>query len=156
MLTFCINLISKELFKTIFLLETIFIFPQHSLSHEVCMIYPDCYWLSAYRLPFVGVSTLIQLGAWSFLSIPIKIRNFKRYLRCTRVENLFTIRILEISVKICICPCNFKPQLLLTKIRLINAKSQIQSRWPPSFPKILEKSKLSTIISGRSLYIFKI
>ena len=120
------------------------------------MIYPDCYWLSAYWLPFVGMSTLIQLGAWSFLSMAIKIRNFKCYLHCMRVENLFTIRIFEISVKICICPCNFKPQLLLTKIQLINAKSQIQSRWPPSFPEILEKSKLSTIISGRSLYIFKI
>ena len=156
MLTFCINLISKELFKIFFLLETIFIFPQHSLSCEVCMIYPDCYWLSAYCLPFVGMSTLIQLGAWNFLSMAIKIRNFKCYLHCSRAENLFTIHIFEISAKICICPCNFKAQLLLTKIRLINAKSQIQSRWPPAFPEILEKSKLSIIISGRSLYIFKI
>ena len=100
MLTFCINSISKELFKIVFLLETIFIFPQHSLLHEVCMIYLNCYWLSTYRLPFVGVSTLIQLGAWSFLSMAIKIRNFKHYLHCARVENLFTISIFEISIKI--------------------------------------------------------
>ena len=73
MLTFCINLIVKELFKIVFLLETIFIFPQHSLSHEACMVYLDCYWLSAYQLPFVGVSTLLQLGAWNFLSMVIKI-----------------------------------------------------------------------------------
>ena len=119
------------------------------------MICPDCYWLSTYLLPFVGVSTLLQLGAWNFLSMAIKIRNFKRYLHCTRVENLFTIRIFEISAKICICPCHFRAQLLLTKIRLINAKSQIQPRWHPSFPDILEKSKLSTIISGPSLYILK-
>ena len=119
------------------------------------MIYPDCYWLSPYQLLIVGMSTLLQLGAWNFLSMAIKIRNFKCYLRCTGVENLFTIRIFEISAKICICPCNFRAQLLLTKIRLINAKSQIQPRWLPSFPEILEKLKLSTIISGRSLYIFK-
>ena len=100
MLTFCINSISKELFKIVFLLETIFIFPEHSLLHEVCMIYLNCYWLSTYGLPFVGVSTLIQLGAWSFLSMAIKIRNFKHYLHCVRVENLFTIRIFEISIKI--------------------------------------------------------
>ena len=155
MLTFCINLILKELFKIVFLLETFFIFPQHSLSCEACMVYPDCYWLSTYQLPFVGMFTLLQLGAWNFLSMVIKIRNFKRYLRCARMENLFTIRIFEISAKICICQCNFRAQLLLTKIRLINAKSQIQPRWRPSFPEILEKSKLSTIISGRSLYIFK-
>ena len=119
------------------------------------MIYPDCYWLNAHMLPFVGVSTLLWLGAWNFLSMVIKIQNFKRYLRCARVENLFTIRIFVISTKICICPCNFKAQLLPTKIRLINAKSQIQPRWHPSFPEILEKSKLSAIISDPSLYIFK-
>ena len=119
------------------------------------MIYPDCYWLSAYLLPFLGMSTPLWLGAWNFLSMAIKIQNFKRYLRCTRLENLFTIGIFEISVKICICPCYFKAQLLLTKIRLINAKSQIQPRWRPSFPEIPEKSKLLTIISGPSLYIFK-
>ena len=106
------------------------------------MIYPDCYWLSAYLLPFVGMSTLLQLGAWNFLSMAIKIRNFKCYLCCTRVENLFTICIFEISTKICICPCNFRAQLLLTKIRLINAKSQIQPRWHPSFPEILNFQQL--------------
>ena len=136
-------------------MKATFIFPRHSLSREVCMIYPDCYWLSAYLLPFVGMSTLLQLGAWNFVSMAIKIRNFKRYLCCARVENLFTIHIFEINVKICICPCNFRAQLLLTKIQLINAKSEIQPRWCPSFPEILEKSKLSTIISGPSLYIFK-
>ena len=88
------------------------------------MIYLDCYWLSVYRLPFVGVSTLIQLGAWSFLSMAIKIKNFKCYLRCGRVENLFTICIFEISIKICICPCNLKPQLLLTKLMLKVKSSQ--------------------------------
>ena len=119
------------------------------------MIYPDCYWPSTYLLPFVGMSTLLWLGAWNFLSMAIKIRNFKCYLLCARVKNLFTIHIFEISAKICICPCNFRTQLLLTKIQLINAKSQIQPRWRPSSPEILEKSKLSTIISGPSLYIFK-
>ena len=57
------------------------------------------------------------------------------------MENVFTIRIFEISAKRCICPCNFRAQLLLTKIRLINAKSQIQPRWRPSSPEIPEKSK---------------
>ena len=155
MLTFCINLTPHELFKIVFLFETTFIFPQHSLSCEVCMIYLDCYWLSTYLLSFVGVSTPLWLGAWNFLSMPIKIQNFKCYLRCARVENLFTIRIFEINVKICICPCNFKAQLLLTKIRLINAKSQIQPTWRPSSPEISEKSKLSSIISSPSLNIFK-
>ena len=115
MLTFCINSIANKLFKIIFLSKTTFIFPQHSLSREVCMIYPDCYWLSAYLLPFVGMSTLLWLGAWNFVSMAIKIQNFKRYLCCVRVENLFTIHIFEISAKICICPCNFRAQLLLTK-----------------------------------------
>ena len=69
--TFCIQSISKALFKIVFLFETIFIFPQHSLSHEIGMVYPDCYWLSAYQLPFMGLSTLLQLGAWEFLSMVI-------------------------------------------------------------------------------------
>ena len=155
MLTFCICSISNMLFKIVFLFETTFIFPQHYLSHEVCMVYLASYWLSAYLLPFVGMSTLLWLGAWNFLPMAIKIRNFKRYLCCVRVENLFTIRIFEISAKICICPCNFKAQLLLTKIRLINAKSQIQPRWHPSFPEIPGKSKLSSIISGQCLHISK-
>ena len=111
--------------------------------------------MGCYRiLPFVAVSTPLWLGAWNFLSMAIKIQNFKCYLHCARVENHFTIHISEISVKICICPCNFKAQLLLIKIRLINAKSQIQPRWRPSSPEIPEKSKLSTIISGPSLCVF--
>ena len=68
MLTFCINSIGNKLFKIVFLFETIFIFPQHSPSGEMCMIYPASYWLSAYQLPFVGVSTPLWLGAWDFLS----------------------------------------------------------------------------------------
>ena len=51
MLTFCINLTDNKLFKIVFLFETIFIFPQLYLSSEVCMIYPDFYWLSAYPYP---------------------------------------------------------------------------------------------------------
>ena len=72
MLTFCITLISNELFKIVFLFETTFIFPQHYLSREVCMIYPDSYWLGTYLLPFVGMSTTLWLGAWDFLSMAIK------------------------------------------------------------------------------------
>ena len=68
MLTFCITLIGNKLFKIVFLFETTFIFAQHYLSREVCMIYPDSYWLSAYQLPFVGMSTPLWLGAWDFLS----------------------------------------------------------------------------------------
>ena len=68
MFTFCINTIVNELFKIVFLFETTFIFPQHSLSREICMICPDCYWLNPYLLLFVGVSTLLWLGAWNFLS----------------------------------------------------------------------------------------
>ena len=56
-LTFCIVSIGNELFKIIFLFETTFIFPQHYLSREVCMIYPDFYWPSALSVPFVGMST---------------------------------------------------------------------------------------------------
>ena len=115
MLTFCINLIAKELFKIILLLETIFTLPQHSLSCEVCIIYLGCYWLSAYQLPLMGMSTLLQLGAWEFLSMAINIRNFKRFLHFAKMENLFTIHIFEISAKISICPCNFTVKLLLTK-----------------------------------------
>ena len=155
-LTFCINLTVKEIFKIVFLLETTLFFSRYHPSRVACMDYPGCYWLSAYQILFVGVSILSQLGAWIFLSMVHKIRNFKRYLCCTSMENLLTIHIFGISVKICISPCNFSTQLLLIKIRLINAKSPIQPRWHPSFPEILEKSKLSTIISGQSLYIFKI
>ena len=68
MLTFCITSIGDKLFQIVFLFETIFIFPQHSPSREACMIYPDFYWLNAYLLPFVGVSTPLWLDAWDFLS----------------------------------------------------------------------------------------
>ena len=73
MLTFCINSIGNQLFKIVFLFETTLIFPQHYLSCEVCMIYLDSYWLSAYLLAFVDVSTPLWLGAWDFLSMAIKI-----------------------------------------------------------------------------------
>ena len=141
--------------KSFFWQKTTLIFSRHSLSHEVCMIYLDCHWLSTYQLLFVGVATLSQLGTWIFLLMAIKIGNFRCYLCCASMENLFTIHIFETSTKICTCPCIFRAQLLLTKIRLINAKSQIQPRWPPSFSETLEKSKLSTIISGQLLCIFK-
>ena len=104
LLTFCMSLVG------IFLLETIFIFPQHCLSCEGHMVYLDCYWLSAYQLPFMGMSTLSQLGAWIFLSMAIKIAIFKHYLCCASMENLFTIHVFEISAKICTCPCNFRSQ----------------------------------------------
>ena len=148
MLTFCITSIGNKLFKIVFLFETIFIFPQHYLSREVCMIYPDFYWLNAYLLPFVGMSmsTPLWFGAWNFLSMVIKISNFKRYLRCARLENVFTNRIFVISVQNCTLQLNFKAQLLLIKIRLINAKSQIQPTWHHLLPENLSKSKLSTII----------
>ena len=115
MLTFCINLIGNKLFKIVFLFETTFIFPQHYFSREVCMIYPDCYWLSTYLLPFVGVSTLLWFGAWNFLSMAIIFQNFRCYLCCTRLENLFTNRIFVISIKNCTLQLNFKAQLLLIK-----------------------------------------
>ena len=130
MLTFCINSISNMLFKIVFLFETTFIFSQHSPSHEVCMIYLASYWLSAYQLPFVSMSTLLWLGAWNFLAI--KIQNFKCYLCCTSVKTLFKNRIFIISVKNCTLQLNFKTQLLVIKIRLINTKSQIQPKWHPS------------------------
>ena len=129
MLTFCINSIVNDLFKIVFLFETNFIFPQHSPSREVCMIYPDCYWLSAYLLSFMVVSTPLWLGAWNFLSMVIKIQNFKRYLCCASVKNLFKNHIFVISVKNCTLQLNFKAQLPVIKIRLINTKSQIQPKW---------------------------
>ena len=141
MLTFCITSIGNKLFKIVFLFETIFILPQHYLSREVCMIYPDSYWLSAYLLPFVGVSTPLWFGAWNFLSIAIKISNFKRYLHCTRLENVFTNRIFMISVQNCTLQLNFKAQHLLIKIQLITAKSQIQLTWRHLLPEKLSQSQ---------------
>ena len=154
-LTFCISSISNMLFKIVFLFETTFIFSQHSPSCEVCMIYPDCYWISTYLLPFMGVSTHLWLGAWNFLSMVIKIQKFKSYLCCASVENLFKNRIFIISVKNCTLQLNFKAHLLLTKIQLISAKSQIQPTWRHLLPENFSKSKLSTIISGRCLHISK-
>ena len=141
MLTFCITSIGNKLFKIVFLFETIFIFPQHYLSCEVCMIYPDSYWLSAYLLSFVGMSTPLWLGAWNFLSMAIKILYFKRYLRCARLENVFTNRIFVISVQNCTLQLNFKAQLLLIKIQLITAKSQIQPTWHHLLPEKLSQSQ---------------
>ena len=123
MLTFCINSIANELFKIIFLFETTFIYPEHSLSREVCMIYPACYWLSSYLLSFVGVSTPLWLSAWEFLSMKIIFQYFKRKLRCANIWNLFKNRIFIISVENCTLQLNFKAHLLVTKIQLINAKS---------------------------------
>ena len=141
MLTFCITSIGNKLLKIIFLFETIFIFPQHYLSREVCMIYPDSYWLSAYLLPFVGMSTPLWFGAWNFLSMVIKFSNFKRYLRCVRLENVFTNRIFVISIQNCTLQLNFKAQLLLIKIQLITAKSQIQLTWHHLLPEKLSQSQ---------------
>ena len=108
MLNFCINSIGNELFKIVFLFETTFIFPQRYLSREVCMIYPHCYWLSAYLLSFMGMSTLLWFGTWNFLSMAIIFPNFRRYLCCARLENLFTNHIFVISVKNCTLQLNFK------------------------------------------------
>ena len=141
MLTFCITSIGNKLFKIVFLFETIFIFPQHYLSREVCMIYPDSYWLSAYLLPFVGVSTHLWFGAWNFLSMVIKISNFKCYLCFASMENLFKNRIFMISVKNCTLQLNFRAQLLLIKIQLITAKSQIQPTWHHLLPEKLSQSQ---------------
>ena len=71
-LTFCIVSIGNELFKIIFLFETTFIFPQLYLSREVCMIYPDFYWPSAYLYPLWACPPLCGFGAWDFLSMAIK------------------------------------------------------------------------------------
>ena len=141
MLTFCINSIDNKLFKIVFLFETIFIFPQHSPSCEVCMIYPDSYWLNAYLLPFVGMSTPLWFGAWDFLSIAIKIEYFKRYLCCTRLKNLFKNHIFMISVKNCTLQLNFKGQLPVTKYQIFNVKSQIQPTWHHLLPEKLSQSQ---------------
>ena len=63
-LTFCINSNPSDLLQIVFLFETTFIFPQHLLSREVCMVYPASYWLSV-------ISRGFQLGAWEFLSMAI-------------------------------------------------------------------------------------
>ena len=119
------------------------------------MIYPDSYWLSTYLLTFMGVSTSLWFGAWNFLSMALKISNFKRYLRCARLENVFTNCIFVISIKNCALQLNFKAQLLLIRIRLINAKSQIQPTWRHLLLEKISKSETSTIISGQCLHIFE-
>ena len=139
MLTFCIVLIGNKLFKIIFLFETTFIFPQHYLSREVCMIYLDSYWLSAYLLPFVGVSTPLWFGAWNFYLMAIIFQNFRRYLWCIRLENLFTNRIFVISIKNCTLQLNFEAQLPVTKYQIFNAKSLIQPTWRHPLPEKLSK-----------------
>ena len=72
MLTFCINLTDNKIFKIVFLFETTLIFPQLYLSCEVCMIYPDFYWPSAYLYPSWACPPLCGFGAWDFLSMAIK------------------------------------------------------------------------------------
>ena len=118
MLTFCINSIAIELLKIVFLFETTFIFPQHYLSREVCMIYLDCYWLRAYLLPFMGMSTLLWLGAWNFLSMAIIFEYFKcKCLSkcCANIQNLFKNCIFVISIKNCTLQLNFKAHLPVIK-----------------------------------------
>ena len=153
MLTFCINSIGNKLFKIVFLFETTFIFPQHYLSHEVCMIYLDYYWLSAYLLPFVGMSILLWFGAWNFLSMAIIFEYSKRKPRCANIQNLFKNHISVISVKNCTLQLNFKAQLPVIKYQIFNAKSLIQPTWRHLVPENLSKSKLSTVISGQCLCI---
>ena len=139
-LTFCIISIGNKLFKIVFLFETILIFPQLYLSREVCMIYLDSYWSSTYPYPSWACPPLCGFGAFDFLSMVIK--NFERYLCLARLENLFKNRIFMISIKNCILQRNFKAQLLLTKIHLINAKSQIQPTWRHLLPENFSKSEI--------------
>ena len=131
MLTFCIHSTDNKLFKIVFLFETTFIFLQHYLSREVCMVYRDSYCLSAYLYPSWACPPLCGLGAWESLSMAIKNCN------C----NLFKNRIFVISFQNCILQRNFKAQLLLIKIQLITAKSQIQATWRHLLPGNLFKSE---------------
>ena len=57
------------------------------------------------------------------------------------LENLFKTRIFVISIKNCILQLNFKAQLLLIKIHLFNAESQIQPTWRHLLPENLSKSE---------------
>ena len=70
-----------------------------------------------------------------------KITIFRRYLCLSRLKNLFKNRIFVISVQNCILQLNFKAQLLLIKIQLITAKSQIQATWRHLLPGNLFKSE---------------
>ena len=141
MLTFCITSICNELFKIVFLFETTFIYPQHYLSREVCMIYLDSYWLSAYLLSFVGMSTLLWFGAWKLLSMAIIFEYFKCKPCCANIQNLFKNRIFVISVKNCTLQLNFKAQLPVIKYQIFNAKSLIQPTWRHLLPEKLSKSQ---------------
>ena len=89
MLTFCINLIGNKLFKIVFLFETIFIFPQHYLSLEVCMIYPDSYWPSTYLYPLWACPPLCGFGAWDFLSMAIKNLKFNTLIMLHEIRESF-------------------------------------------------------------------
>ena len=132
-LTFCINSNSNELFQIIFLFETTFIFPQHLLSREVCMVYWASYWLSI-------ISQGFELDAWEFLSMAIIFQYFKCKLCCANIQNLFKNHIFVISVKNCILQLNYKAHLPVTKIQILNAKSLIQRTWhrllSENFPEI--------------------
>ena len=125
MLTFCINLISKYLLQIIFLIETIFIFLEHLLSCEDLMDYPDFDWPGTISHPFVGLANLLPVSPWGFLSMVIKSTILKCYLCCANMENLFKIHIFEISGKNCTSICNFNFHLLLIRIHLFIAKSQM-------------------------------
>ena len=115
-LTFCINSNPNGLFQIICLCETTFIFPQHLLSHEVCMVYSASYWLSA-------ISQGLQLGAWEFLSMAIIFQYFKRKLHCVIIQNLFKNCIFVISIKNYILQLNCKPYLpVIIKFRYLMLK----------------------------------
>ena len=135
MLTFCINLIGNDLFKIVFLFETTFIFPHQPSSRDVGMVCPDCPLAKRFSGTLRGCVLLLTAWCLDIFTMALEIRNFKCYLCCASMENLFTIRIFGNSAKVCTCPCNFGAQLLLIKIPLINATSQIRSRWHPDFQK---------------------
>ena len=92
MLTFCITSIGNKLFKIVFLFETTFIFPQHYLSREACMVYSDSYWLNAYLLPFVGMSTPLALvpGTSNLWRLKIEILNANYAARGWRIFSQIT------------------------------------------------------------------
>ena len=141
MLTFCIHSTDNKLFKIVFLFETTLIFPQLYLSREVCMIYPDFYWLSAYPSLRGRVHPFVALVPGTSYLWRSKITIFRRYLCFARLKNLLKNCIFVISVQNCILQLNFKAQLLLIKIQLISAKSQIQVTWRHLLPGNLFKSE---------------
>ena len=69
--------------------------------------------------------------------------------------NLFKNSIFVISVLNCILQLNFKAQFPVIKIKLINAKSQIQPTWRHLLAENFPKYKLLMIISGWCLHISK-